>query len=168
MDLLETILRACDADQHVGKFKAQGIDSYLLKVLVEEDLQELGIEDPETRIRILNHCSTLQIPTEKRRDLTVDTQYLEFTLTHIKVQLNKHLANLSYALHRPEVDLCYIKLGSAAKCLNSCVDCLEEEVLKCEARFVHRKSSKRLSVFVGTIGFTALIMFAGAKYWKVH
>ena len=69
-----------------------------------------------------------------KRDLTVDNQYLCLVLSQISVQLNKHYANLSYAIQRKDVDLCYIKLRPATICLADCLKSLEKEIEHVESQ----------------------------------
>lgn len=64
MDLLESVLRAAKAEKFTGKFKENGIDTITLSLLVDEDLQLLGIEDPKIRHEILQRITTLQFAKE--------------------------------------------------------------------------------------------------------
>lgn len=169
MDLLETILRSCDADKYVNNFKENGIETYILKILVDEDLEAIGVEDAELRAKILNHCKNLQIPTEKKRDLTVDNQYLSLVLSQINVQITKHFANLTYALRRRNVDLCYIKVRPAALCLEGCLNSLDEQLDHLERRVLMKEAMKRKKgpvLMIGTIGAAAVAMFVFVKYFK--
>lgn len=169
MDLLETVLRSCQAEQYIRNFKDHRIDTYILKLLVEEDLELIGIEDKATRARVLQHFANLQIPTEKRRDITVNHQFLGLVLTQIKVQLKKHFANLTFALRKTDVDLCYIKIHPSVVCLENCISSFEHQVEDLERSILKPKSSRNLNrglLLCGTLSTSMLILFLLAKYAK--
>lgn len=46
----------------------------------------------------------------------------------MSVQLNKHFANLTYALKREDIDLCDIKVTPAVDCLQQCLTSLEQRL----------------------------------------
>ncbi|ERL94324.1 hypothetical protein D910_11605 [Dendroctonus ponderosae] len=169
MDLLETVLRSCQAEQYINNFKDHRIDTYILKLLVEEDLELIGIDDEETRVRVLQHFANLQIPTEKKRDITVNHQFLGLVLTQIKVQLMKHFANLTFALRKTDVDLCYIKINPAIVCLENCISSFEHQVEDLERNILKPKSSRnsnRALLLCGTLATSMLFLFAFARYTK--
>lgn len=64
MDLLGTILRSCNAEEYIDNFKNNQIDTFTLKLLREEDLKILGIDQEEKRKNILKCIKDLQTPAE--------------------------------------------------------------------------------------------------------
>lgn len=64
MDLLDTVLRASNAERYSDNFKKYHVDSSLLLLLSDEDLQKLDVDDPTIRQSILKNVKNLQIPSE--------------------------------------------------------------------------------------------------------
>lgn len=64
MDLLESVLRASNAQKYIENFRNYGIDASVLKLLDDEDLKRLGVDDPNTRNTILQNAINLQIPSQ--------------------------------------------------------------------------------------------------------
>lgn len=64
MDLLESVLRTANAESFTETFKEHGIDTATLSLLIDEDLQLLGIEDANVRQDILKRIENLHFPKE--------------------------------------------------------------------------------------------------------
>lgn len=64
MDLLQSILRTCRAEEYIENFKNNGIDAFTLRILSDEDLKIIGVKEVDIRELILGHVSNLQIPSE--------------------------------------------------------------------------------------------------------
>lgn len=64
MDLLESVLRASEAQNYIENFRNARIDHTVLKLLDEDDLQKLGVEDPAIRKSIVQHAANLQVHCE--------------------------------------------------------------------------------------------------------
>lgn len=63
-DIIDTILRAAGGENYVKNFKEYRIDLSCLKLLSDEDLKIIGVDDVQTRNNILRNCSNLQIRLE--------------------------------------------------------------------------------------------------------
>nr|CAI5833755.1 unnamed protein product [Callosobruchus analis] len=169
MDLLETVLRTCDSEKYIKNFKDNGIDTFSLKILTEEDLKLVGIDDEEKRKNLLEHISNLQIPTEKKVDIVIDRTYILLVLSQISAQLHRHYANIIYACKREDVDLCDIHLVPAVGTLQTLLDSFEEKVDDLEKMVTHKKQNKGLlklfipSALLATIGFIIC-----ARYYNIH
>nr|CAH7729669.1 unnamed protein product [Callosobruchus chinensis] len=168
MDLLETVLRTCDSEKYIKNFKDNGIDTFALKILSEEDLKLVGIDDEEKRKKLLENISNLQIPTEKKVNVVVDRTYILLVLNQISVQLHRHYASIIYACKREDIDLCDIHLVPAVGTLQILLDSFEKKVDDLE-KMVCSKQNKGLlkvcipSALLATIGF---IIFA--RYYNIH
>lgn len=64
LNILESLLRSCNAEKALANFKNNGVDTFCLKLLNGEDLEALGICDEETKSQILKRIANLQIPSE--------------------------------------------------------------------------------------------------------
>ncbi|KAJ8926217.1 hypothetical protein NQ314_021426 [Rhamnusium bicolor] len=165
MDLLQSILRSCDAENYYDNFRNNGIDSFTLKILNNDDLQIVGVQDEDVRARILKHISNLQIPTEKKIDTIVSRQYALLILNQMSVQLHKHFANLSYALKREDTDICNVKVTPAIDCLHDCLTSLERQLEQFDEKIIkkEKKRSIRSHAIFPTIVVTALVLFLCKK-----
>ncbi|CAH1119468.1 unnamed protein product [Phaedon cochleariae] len=148
MDLLQTILRSCQSENYYNNFKNSGIDSYTLKLLTEEDLEDIGIENVVNRKKILKHFSNLQIPTEKKINLIVDQQYTQLVLTQMSEQLHRHLAILTYALKRQDVYLCKITLTPSMHCLSKMLQDIEKKLETFEHAVLTKKKRRNNKVLI--------------------
>ncbi|KAJ8968449.1 hypothetical protein NQ317_018132 [Molorchus minor] len=103
MDLLQTVLQSCGAENFVENFKDNSINTFTLKILSDSDLKLIGIEDEDLRSCIINHISNLQIPTEKNVDVTLNSLYVTLTLITAAVEsLQNHIIYLGNSLTRFE------------------------------------------------------------------
>lgn len=64
LNILESMLRNCKAEQYINNFTNNGVDTFCLKLLNAQDLEELGVQDEETRNTLLKRLANLQIPSE--------------------------------------------------------------------------------------------------------
>lgn len=64
MDLLSSILRSCNTEKYIDNFKTHQVDSFTLKLLNDEDLDIIGVDNEEDRKKLLKHIENLQIPAE--------------------------------------------------------------------------------------------------------
>ncbi|KAG5880121.1 hypothetical protein JTB14_027058 [Gonioctena quinquepunctata] len=169
MDLLQTILRSCECEEFYNNFKNNGIDSFTLKILDDEDLQIIGIQDVEKREKVLRHINNLQIPSEKKINTLVDKQYTKLVLIQMSEQLHRHLAVLTYALKRPDTDICDVKLSPALKCLQGVIGSLEKEIDSFECKVLKKNKRSRTSFIVIFPGFTLATLalyFCRNLYYK--
>lgn len=64
MDLLESVLRASNAQKYIENFRNYGIDASVLKLLNEDDLKRLGVDDANIRSTLLRNAKNLQIVSQ--------------------------------------------------------------------------------------------------------
>ncbi|XP_018567712.1 uncharacterized protein LOC108908238 [Anoplophora glabripennis] len=168
MDLLQSILRTCRAEEYTENFKSNDIDAFTLKILNDEDLKIIGIKEEDVRESILKQVSNLQIPSEKKVDIIVDRQYALVVLSTMSMHLTKHLANLTYALKREDIDLCDIKVAPAVDCLQHCLMSLERRLSEFDKKIFNMENSKKKKYHIvfPTVAVTALVLFACARYFK--
>lgn len=63
-EVVTTILRAAGAEKYVKDFKEHHIDLSYLKLLSDEDLRIIGVDNADTRNNILKNCANLQMHIE--------------------------------------------------------------------------------------------------------
>jgi hypothetical protein len=134
MNLVESILRTCKAEEHTNVFKEHGIDGFALKMLNDEDLQMLGVTEEEKRSAILEHANNLLLPAEKPSDLLIDQKYVQLILSQMSAHLLKHMAALSIAVNREDIIVCNIKMNPAVLCLRNCIVSLEKQLDEFESK----------------------------------
>lgn len=64
MDLFETILRTAGAEKYLNNFKENEIEEDALKLLSDEDLKLIGVEEEEIRANIIKKAQNLQLNIE--------------------------------------------------------------------------------------------------------
>ncbi|KAJ8919705.1 hypothetical protein NQ315_006233 [Exocentrus adspersus] len=166
MDLLQSILNTCGADKYIENFRSNGIDAFTLKILNNEDLKIIGVEEADVRNSIVKHVANLQIPSERKVKVVVDRKYALIVLNTMSMQLNKHFANLTYALKREDVDLCDIRVAPAVECLQGCLTSLEKRLTEFDAKvFKQNRSKRKLQILFPTIAVTALLLFLSGRYF---
>ncbi|KYB28794.1 hypothetical protein TcasGA2_TC034598 [Tribolium castaneum] len=141
MNILDTVLCTSKAEKYSSNFKQFSIDAFTLKLLNEEDLKILGIEEEEIRLAVLQHANNLQIPAEKHTEVLIDEKYVQLVLAQMSMHLTKHLAALSIAVNRRDTIVCNVQLKPAAHCLQKCVESLEKQLDEFEQKIV-RKNKK--------------------------
>lgn len=62
--------------------------------------------------------------------MKINQDYVQLVLYQINQQLNLHYASLSYALTRPDITVCDVKLGPGTRCLVDCISSLEDQIVK--------------------------------------
>nr|XP_023017398.1 uncharacterized protein LOC111506523 [Leptinotarsa decemlineata] len=169
MDLLKTILSSCECEELYDNFKNNNIDTETLKILSDEDLQIVGIQDEKKREKILLKLNNLRIPAEKKIDLLVDKEYINRALRDMSEHLNGHLALLICADYRKDIDLCDIRLTPAVNCLENVLCSLEKEIDSFKSKISRQNEAKRkklgkLYIILPTVAAMTVVIYFCKKY----
>ncbi|XP_057669778.1 uncharacterized protein LOC130902010 [Diorhabda carinulata] len=166
MDLLETVLSSGGFGEFVENFRANKIDSFSLKLLSDQDLELLGIEDGTQRQKLMEVINNLQIPAEKRSNTKGDTAYALLVLTNICLQLQKQFANLTYILKREDIDICDIQLTPAVLALQNNISSMESTLNVFERKVlkVPKKKKKKLYFIIPTLIISSMTLFTCGRY----
>lgn len=170
MDLLETVLRSGGFGEFVENFRTNKIDSFSLKLLNDQDLQLLGIEDETERKKLIKVIHNLQIPAENRSNTRGDTAYALLVLTNISLQLQKQFANLTYILKREDIDICDIQLTPAVLTLQNNLSSMESSLKALETKVlkIPKKKKKKMYVIIPTLILSSMTLFICGRYLLIN
>ncbi|XP_044762989.1 uncharacterized protein LOC123319955 [Coccinella septempunctata] len=166
-DLLATCLRIAEAEEYIDVVEKHGIDTFSLKLLNRDDLEVLGLTDKLKQDIFLENIATLQIPSEEVKSTDIDQEYVKLVLYLISAHLQKHLASLSCAVMRKDVVVNDIELTPSIKCLEQCIETLQEQCRRCRKSV--RKPEKQwrkyivCSVVMGSFLIGSLVIFVRIK-----
>ncbi|KAK9693074.1 hypothetical protein QE152_g34454 [Popillia japonica] len=155
--------RAAGGEKYLSKFKDHRIDLPSLKLLNDEDLQIIGVDDTVTRINILKNCGNFQMQLETRKDLIVDIEYIQTVLNQIIGHLHLHHANLACAILREDIVVCDIKLQKVCKTLIYHVQELENEVCLIQEKILPNRSKKKRTKVILLTAVTIVLLGFGVK-----
>lgn len=83
------------------------------------------------------------ITFRKKQPGNIDADYAERILQEINNQLNKNKANIFCGLKRKDIILCDVKLATACKTLQNCLNSFEAELDTFERKIIRKKQKKK-------------------------
>ncbi|KRT85653.1 Sterile alpha motif containing protein, partial [Oryctes borbonicus] len=166
-EIVETILRAAGGEKYLNNFKEYRIDLSSLKLLNDEDLSIIGVNEA-TRTNILKNCANFQMRLESRTNLVFTEEYIQTVFNQIINQLKLQHANLVCAALREDTVVCDIKLRKACRALLYHVQQLENELYLIRKKFHHRKTTRKMpkTIFISVIA-VAVVGFAIKRFMKI-
>ncbi|XP_022920069.1 uncharacterized protein [Onthophagus taurus] len=158
MDLVEVVLRAVEAERYIDTFKRYNINSDCLKLLGEDDLEIMGIDDIVTRKRLIEHCQALIIKTPGKESLIINNDYIKEVLEGVNKQLHFHYNNLVLSTYRDDVILYNVPLSDSSLALRNCVNNIKKDGVCLKKKVIPSKKAKKRKIVLVSILSMGLLL----------